>query len=64
MLHRENIKYMNIRQVTFLQHKQNLNRKLYTVQYVKKVNFKRLITFNINYYLEILIGKVNMVAVD
>ena len=28
---------------------ENLNRKFFTVQYVKKVNFKRLITLNIYY---------------
>ena len=31
---------------------------------MKKINSKRLITFNINYKMEILIRKVNMLAVN
>ena len=42
----------------------SLIRKFYTVQYLKKINSKRLITFNINYQMEILIRKVNMLAVN
>ena len=31
---------MNMQEEAFLQHKQNLDRKFFTVQHVKKVNFK------------------------
>ena len=33
----------------FATHTENLSRRCYTVQYVKKVNFKRLTTFNVKY---------------
>ena len=52
---------MNMREVTFLQHKQKILAKIFilcpqrcngdavAVQCVKKQNFKQLITFNINF---------------
>ena len=43
----KNIKNINTREVTFLQHKQKFDQKIHIVQYVKKINFKRLLTFNI-----------------
>ena len=35
------------RSILFGTQTENLNRKFFSVQYVKKVNFKQLITFNI-----------------
>ena len=57
-------KHKYARSNLFATQKKSLIRKFYTVQYLKKINSKRLITFNINYQMEILIRKVNMLAVN
>ena len=57
-------KHKNARSNLFATQTKSLIRKFYTVQYLKKINSKRLITFNINYQMEILIRKVNMLAVN
>ena len=49
MLHSKNIKNMNTGEITFLQRKHEIwTVNFFTVQYVKKLKFDRLITFNIN----------------
>ena len=57
-------KHKYARSNLFATQTKSLIRKFYTVQYLKKINSKRLITFNINYQMEILIRKVNMLAVN
>ena len=54
-------KHKYARSNLFATQTKSLIRKFYTVQ---KINSKRLITFNINYQMEILIRKVNMLAVN
>ena len=57
-------KHKYARSNLFATQTKSLIKKFYTVQYLKKINSKRLITFNINYQMEILIRKVNMLAVN
>ena len=57
-------KHKYARSNLFATQTKSLIRKFYTVQYLKKINSKRLIAFNINYQMEILIRKVNMLAVN